>query len=227
MSPVRFRATRVLRVRIGERRYRLLAPRDPEALLDDDEVAERFAQDEHLPYWARLWPAALLLAAEVAGWPPSGVERVLELGCGLGLVGLVAAARGRPALLTDCDHLAIQFTKINIKINRICRAEGRVLAYDAALADAAFDRVLAADVLYERRHLTPVAACVARHLAPAGVGLVCDPGRGTADGFPDAAAKAGLGCTVRRVSGHGLDGEATAGRIFELRHRRLTPAATR
>ncbi|MBK9127626.1 MAG: methyltransferase domain-containing protein [Phycisphaerales bacterium] len=219
-------ANRILRVEIGGRRYRLLAPRDPEALLDDADVLQRFAEDEHLPYWARLWPAALLLAAEVAAWPPTGAERVLELGCGLGLVGLVAGAVGRPAVLTDCDRMAVSFAQINIRINRLSRAEGLALAYGSTLPDTPFERVLAADVLYERRHLTPVASCIARHLAPAGVGLVCDPDRGTADEFPAAAAEAGLACTVRRVSGHGLGGEAIAGRVFELRHEPFAAAAT-
>jgi len=59
----------------------------PEELIDE----EAFANDEFLPYWAELWPAARALAAAL---PPVAGLRVVELGCGLGLPSLVAAAGG-------------------------------------------------------------------------------------------------------------------------------------
>ena len=66
----------------------LLRPPEPEALIDE----EAFADDEFMPYWAELWPSGLALAqalpARLAGL------RVVELGCGLGVPSLVAAARG-------------------------------------------------------------------------------------------------------------------------------------
>src|SRR5581483_942708 len=81
-------------VRVGETELRLRRPASPDALIDE----EAFATDEFLPYWAELWPAALALAdalPEVAGL------RVCELGCGLGLPSLVAAARGADVTATD------------------------------------------------------------------------------------------------------------------------------
>jgi len=63
-------------------------PPDPEALLDED----AFADDEFMPYWAELWPAGIALAEAL----PDRLDgvRVVELGCGLGVPSLVAAARG-------------------------------------------------------------------------------------------------------------------------------------
>ena len=52
---------------------------------------------------AQLWPSSLALARHVARQPPSG--RCLELGAGLGLVGLVAAACGAQVLVTDLDEM--------------------------------------------------------------------------------------------------------------------------
>src|SRR5262245_63915601 len=42
------------------------------------------------PYWAHLWSGAAVLAGVV----PAQAGTVLEIGCGLGLPGLVAARRG-------------------------------------------------------------------------------------------------------------------------------------
>ena len=45
-------------VTVGGVRLELLRPSSPEALIDE----EAFAEDEFLPYWAELWPAARALA---------------------------------------------------------------------------------------------------------------------------------------------------------------------
>src|SRR5260370_908488 len=59
-------------VRIGELELSLLRPDVPEDLIDE----ATFADDEFLPYWAELWPAARALAAAL---PEVDGLRVVEL----------------------------------------------------------------------------------------------------------------------------------------------------
>ena len=146
---------------------RLLRPATPEDLLDE----EAFAADEFLPYWAELWPASLALA-EALPERLDGV-RVIELGCGLGLPSLVAAARGADVLATDWAPEAVALVAGNAARNG--------LALQTAVHDwrepleATFDLVLAADVLYERRNVAPVVAAVAALAPTALVGLAGRP----------------------------------------------------
>jgi predicted nicotinamide N-methyase len=135
-------------LRVGELELALLRPREPEALLDE----EAFAHDEFLPYWAELWPASLALARAL---PPrlDGV-RVIEVGCGLAVPALVAAARGAVVTATDWAAEAVDLVRENAARNG--------LAVDARVADwreldGAYDLALAADVLYERRNVEPLA----------------------------------------------------------------------
>src|SRR3954453_17759227 len=84
---------------IGGRPVVLVRPADPDRLLDDPGVLAWNRRDDYMPYWAYLWPAAYLLAEAVAReeWPEvrgGDTMEVLEIGCGLGLAGLVAMARG-------------------------------------------------------------------------------------------------------------------------------------
>ena len=72
-------------VAVGGVSLDLLRPSSPEELLSE----EAFADDEFLPYWAELWPAARALAAALPEVP--GL-RVIELGAGLGVPSLVAAS---------------------------------------------------------------------------------------------------------------------------------------
>jgi predicted nicotinamide N-methyase len=144
----------------------LLRPEAPEALIDED----AFAVDEFLPYWAELWPAARALAEAL---PPvlDGV-RVVELGCGLGLPSLVAAARGAHVTAVDWAADAIELLERNAARNRLpVRAERRDWREPWG---ERFELAIAADVLYERRNVDPVLARL-RELAP--VALVALAGR--------------------------------------------------
>jgi predicted nicotinamide N-methyase len=144
----------------------LLRPESPDALLDE----EAFADDEFLPYWAELWPAALALAEAL---PDVDGLRVVELGCGLGVPSLVAASRGAEVTAVDWAEDAIALLRENAARNGLAvRAERRDWREPW---DERFDLALAADVLYERRNVEPVLARL-RELAPAAlVGLANRP----------------------------------------------------
>jgi predicted nicotinamide N-methyase len=153
-------------VRVGEVELSLLRPVSPDALLDED----AFARDEFLPYWAELWPAATALAVAL---PDVAGLRVVELGCGLGLPSLVAAARGADVTASDWAEDAIELLRENAARNG--------LALRAVVRDwrepwpERFDVVIAADVLYERRNVEPLLERL-RELAPiAYVGLAGRP----------------------------------------------------
>jgi predicted nicotinamide N-methyase len=159
------------RVHVGEVELVLLRPGDPVALLDE----EAFAEDEFLPYWAELWPSALALADAL----PERLDRfsVVELGCGLGVPSLVAAARGARVTAIDWAADAIALLHTNAAANG--------LAVDARVADwrafaGRFDLALAADVLYERRNVEPLLALLP-DLAPEV--LLGEPGRPAAAEF--------------------------------------------
>jgi predicted nicotinamide N-methyase len=153
------------RLRVGGVELSLLRPRDPEALLDE----EAFARDEFLPYWAELWPAGLALARAL----PSSLAgvRIVELGCGLGIPSLVAAARGADVTAVDWAADAIALLRDNAARNDI--------TLTTAVADwrtfaGSFDLALAADVLYEQRNIAALLGLLPR-LAPEI--LLAEPGR--------------------------------------------------
>lgn len=208
-------------VRTGGLNLRMLVPADPDGLLDDPSVQRRFEQDEYMPYWASLWPGALLLAEIVGDWPPVPRDRpagtVLELGCGVGLVGLIAASRGYRVILSDYDQDALAFAAENARRNGIAIDGARLIDWRREYPDLRAERIVAADVLYEARNLEPVARFVARHLEPGGVGLVADANRATADAFETVAHAAGLGVIVDAVEvAVGAGTTRIHGRLFRL-----------
>jgi predicted nicotinamide N-methyase len=151
---------------IGGVELTLLRPTSPDELIDE----EAFADDEFLPYWAELWPASLALADAL---PDVAGLRVVELGCGLGVPSLVAAARGAEVTATDWADDAIALVRENAARNGLTM-EAEVRDWREPW-DARFDLVLAADVLYERRNVEPLLARLAELAPMALVGLARRP----------------------------------------------------
>jgi predicted nicotinamide N-methyase len=151
---------------VGDVTLSLLRPAAPDALLDE----EAFERDEFLPYWAELWPAATALASAL---PDVAGLRVVELGCGLGLPSLVAAARGAQVTATDWAREAVELLAANAARNGL-ELHAEVWDWRGSRGDR-FDVALAADCLYERRNVEPLLARL-RELAPtAYVGLAGRP----------------------------------------------------
>jgi predicted nicotinamide N-methyase len=184
----------------------LLRPVAPEDLIDE----EAFANDEFLPYWAELWPAAHALAAalpEVAGL------RVVELGCGLGLPSLIAAARGAHVTATDWAADAIDLLYENAARNDLeLTAERRDWREPW---DEVFDLVLAADVLYERRNVEPLVGRLTTLADASLLGLAGRPYEETFlrlwPGEVQAVADRVFRLTRAREHGGGHDDERKAG----------------
>jgi predicted nicotinamide N-methyase len=153
-------------IEVGDIALTIRRPVAPDALLDE----EAFAQDEFLPYWAELWPAARALATALPDLL-AGV-RVVELGCGLGVPSLVAAARGSVVTATDWAPDAVALLTANAAANGLdLRAEVRDWRDPWP---ERFDLALAADVLYEERNVRPLLERL-NELAP--VALIALAGR--------------------------------------------------
>lgn len=169
---------RVVGVAVGGRTLELLLPQAADALID--EVA--FTADERMPYWAELWPSAVALAEFVSEDPALGRAglgntRVLELGCGVGLVSLAVAARGVPVLASDYEQPALDFVEVNARRNGIVDVATTLLDWRDVSAAGTYACVLAADVLYEERNAVALRGALRTLVVPGGSVLLADPGR--------------------------------------------------
>ncbi len=167
---------------------RIWHPPDIEALID----VAAFEADERIPYWANVWESARVLAEDLADSSGGGLS-LIELGCGLGLPALVAARQGFAVTATDYEEEALEGVRFNADVNGLGgRVATRILDWRSPEPMGVFERVVAADVLYEQHHAAALAAVIDLLLAPQGLALVADPGRLKADAFPPACRSRGL-----------------------------------
>jgi len=183
--------TAVEEVMLGSKPVELLRPRNADDLISEAD----FVRDERLPYWADLWPSSRILAERLLDEQiPSDVRpRLLELGCGLGLVTIAALTAGFDVLATDYYADALRFTELNAR-EATSRAPATRLVDWRHFPDdlGTFDRVVAADVLYEHAYAPLITDAIARTLRPTGVALIADPGRIGASAFRTGLASHGL-----------------------------------
>jgi ETFB lysine methyltransferase len=184
----RFR-TRETTVDLDRRDVRILHPANADDLISEED----FIRDERMPYWADLWPSSLMLARAMANEVGRGA-RLIELGCGSGLVTVASAIAGYDVLATDYYDDALLFTQANVERNlpgqsvRTREVDWRQMPDDLGT----FPRVIAADVLYEPTYGDLVANAIATTLTPDGRATVADPGRLSRDNFIAAAKELGL-----------------------------------
>ena len=194
------------RIRIADDTFEIAALKDAAALLDDAEVVRECEKTDRLPYGFELWPAALMLAEHLYRGEPGRGRRVIELGCGVGLVSIAAARRGWRVLTTDCDPVPLQFAEFNAAANTVDVEGYQLLDWHNPPSGPRFARVLAADVLYQRCDHTPILNCIEALLEEDGLAILADPNRGVADDFASRADASGLECILEPLSPAGGEG---------------------
>lgn len=161
----------------GEREYRLTTAEDIEQLIDDI-TQEEFNRDERLPYWAELWHSATALAEFLAQHPARlHGRRVLEIGCGLALPGIVAAAAGARVTCTDFEEHALLAAEMNFLQNLPDYSPDLRYIDFREPPKERWPLIIGADVIYEQRFVEPLARFFREVLDEDGSILLAEPNR--------------------------------------------------
>ena len=102
-------------------------------------------------YWVFCWASGQSMARFILD-DPSWVKgkRVLDFGCGSGVVAIAAAQAGaREVVACDIDALALSATRCNAQLNNV----ELTLARDFLEVEGDIDLIVAADVLYDKENV--------------------------------------------------------------------------
>ncbi len=157
---------------IGDRTWQITCVTDQDALLDGvNEV-------EYVPYGFLLWESAVALAGWLAERPDQVAgKRVLELGAGVGLAGLMAQQLGAEVWQTDHRADVLLLAQENSSQNNVALPHQFIADWRNWDHTVQYDLILGADILYERamhQHLAPI---FRTNLAPSGTLVLSDPSR--------------------------------------------------
>ena len=190
-------------LQIGGRCLSLVIPDARDWIRRGDWTAERLRGGEP-PYWVQIWPAATAMARQLVrhcvpgpatrsldasaaaftkGDKPLAGVRVLDLGCGLGVPGCVAALLGAQVTFADKSTDALAFACWNARQLSGSQQASHLLDWSRQRTPGSFDLVLLADVSYHATHHVPLLAHVTDCLTPNGVVLHTDPFRPASSRF--------------------------------------------
>lgn len=168
---------------INNKTFQLAVVADPDRYLEElsreDDEGTLF-----LPYWTYLWESSIGLAEYLSDYRRTLTDKtILEIGCGYGLAGIVAAKLGAKVTFTDFEHDALQFARYNSLQNGVSTGTYVQMDWSAPCFQNSFDVILGADVIYEERNWDTIIELLYNLLKSNGVAIFSEPKRKNADGF--------------------------------------------
>lgn len=205
-------------VEVAGRVWLLDRAADMEALWDQMD-GEDMGADERLPYWAEVWPASVLLGRHIV----RNANRLrgrpcLDLGCGLGLTGMISSSIGAEVVAFDYEWPAVSFAKHNAVLNGVQQPLWTVMDWrEPALLAGAFDFIWGGDVLYEKRFFEPIIQLFRHALAPGGCIWIGEPVRTVSRPVWDELRDRGFATEKLTVEKVALCGQNATVNLWEIR----------
>ncbi|MFZ1983114.1 MAG: methyltransferase [Desulfatitalea sp.] len=186
--------TETIPVVIHGRRLQFIKPREIDSFIDPDDPLKGF------PLWAKIWEASAVLAEYMAHLPPVAPPlQILELGAGLGVAGITAAAFGHRVTITEYDPHALEFLRANALLNHCPDAAIHRLDWAQPDMEGQFDLIIGSEIVYSNPIIDLLTAVFQKYLHPQGRIVLAEGVRATGVRFCERMA-AGYDIRVRKTS---------------------------
>ena len=164
-------------VTINGQTLKLYTPATIGRFINPDDVMDNF------PLWAKMWEASGVLASYLAGLPPDPLKSILEIGCGLGMVGIAAAKAGHRMTMTELNPDALNFTRANALANSCPEIAIEQLDWNNPQLEGRFDMIVGSETVYKAEDIDGLEAMFNRYLNPGGTIILAEGVRRTGVDF--------------------------------------------
>jgi 16S rRNA G1207 methylase RsmC len=124
-----------------------------------------------------------VLAEYLAGMEAEEGKRLLEIGCGIGVVGIVASSFGHRVTMTEYNPDALNFARANALLNEASSLEIRELDWYNPAIEGAFDYIVGSEVLYRETDFQPILQLFKAYLTKGGEIILAEGIRKTSMAF--------------------------------------------
>jgi len=153
-------------LQLGDTRLNLLTVSDLESMLDGKEALSNVSD---FPFWVKLWEAAIVLGQYLGGQNFKKGTSLLELGAGLGVPGLAAAAAGCDVTLSDYEELILDFERVSAAASKLDNVDCMMLDWKNPPEMRRYDIIVGAEILFREEFFKPLLNVMRRALKPEGV----------------------------------------------------------
>jgi len=165
---------------IKDRQFRFFVPKSIDQFLDPGDLFHDF------PLWSKIWEASIILADYLAGMPVDSEKSFLEIGCGMGVVGVVASAFGHRVTMTEYNPDALNFSRANTLANLSADDAGleiTELDWSKPRLEGLFDYIIGSEVIYKEKDYQPILKLLKTYLRPSGEIILAEGVRKTSMEF--------------------------------------------
>ena len=165
---------------VGDHRFKFFVPKSLDPFLDKKDVFKEF------PLWSKIWEASIVLANHLAAMPVDPQRHLLEIGCGIGVAGIVAARYGHRVTMTEYNRDALNFARANARVNHIPESTAPEIVdldWTKPALEGRFHMILGSEVIYKEEYFEPLMALFRRYLKPDGEILLAEGLRKTSMAF--------------------------------------------
>jgi predicted nicotinamide N-methyase len=160
-------------VTINGQTLKLFTPASIDRFINPDDVMDNF------PLWAKIWEASGVLASYLAGMPPDPMKTMLEIGCGLGMVGIAAARAGHRITMTELNPDALNFARANAMANGCPEVAIERLDWNDPQLEGRFDMIVGSETVYKAEDIEGLDALFDRYLNSGGTIILAEGVRRT------------------------------------------------
>jgi len=165
---------------IKERKFSFLVPKSIDRFIDPEDLFHGF------PLWSKIWQASMILADHVTGLKVEQGKKFLEIGCGMGIVGIIASSFGHSVTMTEYNPDALNFARANALMNLSSADPGpeiKELDWNEPRLEGSFDYIVGSEVIYNEKDYQPILMLFKRYLKPSGEIILAEGMRKTSMEF--------------------------------------------
>ncbi len=154
--------TDIVNLGIADRTYRFHVPKIIERFIDPDDPLHEF------PLWAKIWESSIVLAGKLANRPVEPNKEYLEIGSGIGMVGIVAASFGHNITMTEYAPHARTFARANAVLNQCVNTRTMRLDWNNPDLNGQYDYIVGSEIVYKESDINPLKGLFKKYLKPDG-----------------------------------------------------------
>ena len=165
---------------IRDRHFRFFTPKSLDKFIDPDDIFQNF------PLWSKIWEASIILSDYLSRIPVDPEKRFLEIGCGMGVIGVVASAFGHRVTMTEYNPDALNFARANASANLSADDTGleiTELDWGKPQVEGLFDYIIGSEVIYKEKDYQPILKLFKTFLKPSGEIILAEGVRKTSMEF--------------------------------------------
>jgi len=153
-------------IAVAGKRLKFLKAKEIEGALNGVSLAEGGSVE--FPFWLKIWEASVVLANFLSSIPSNGDKEWLEVGAGMGVAGIFAAAFGHRITITDYNEDAIRFARANAALNGLENVKFALLDWNRPAVANQYDYIIGSEVIYKEELFEPLMHVFKSLLLPGG-----------------------------------------------------------